>query len=156
PFDTTQANALYKALLEPIADVIRDKHLLIVPSGALTQLPFQVLITEVPDPTLSGTEALRHAAWFARSHALTVLPSVSSLKALRQLARESHANRMLIGFGNPLLNGPDAQYAKLAAIARSKTSCPELPKQRVAELTGNRRGVLPVNLRGGLADGGEI
>src|SRR5262249_30467674 len=54
------------------------------------------------------------------------------------------------------LNGPDARYAALAAAARSKTTCPELPKQRVAELTGKRRGVLPLNLRGGLADAGEI
>jgi tetratricopeptide (TPR) repeat protein len=80
PFDTTQANALYNALFGPIADVITDKQLLIVPSGALTQLPFQVLITNKQDPVLSGTEALRRAAWLARSHALTVLPSVSSLK----------------------------------------------------------------------------
>jgi len=156
PFDTTRANALYDALFGPIADVIRDKHLLIVPSGALTQLPFQVLITDKPDPALSGTEALRRAAWLIRSDALTVLPSVSSLKALRQLAKESHANRTLIGFGNPLLNGPDAGYSTLAAAARSKTSCPELPKQRVAELTGKRRGVLPLDLRRGLADVGQI
>jgi tetratricopeptide (TPR) repeat protein/CHAT domain-containing protein len=156
PFDTTRANALYEALFGPIADVIRDKRLLIVPSGALTQLPFQVLVTDKPDPALSGTEALHRAAWLARSHALTVLPSVSSLKALRQLAKESHANRTLIGFGNPLLNGPDAGYAALAAAARSKTSCPELPKQRIAELTGKRRGVLPLGLRSGLADAGEI
>jgi hypothetical protein len=103
PFDTTRANALYDALFRPIEDVIRDKHLLIVPSRALTQLPFQVLITKEAHPALSGTEALRRAAWLVRSHALTVLPSVSSLKALRQLAKESHANRPLIGFGNPLL-----------------------------------------------------
>jgi len=156
PFDTTRANVLYDALFGPIADVIRDKHLLIVPSGALTQLPFQVLITDKPDPALSGTEALRRAAWLIRSDALTVLPSVSSLKALRQLAKESHANRTLIGFGNPLLNGPDAGYSTLAAAARSKTSCPESPKQRVAKLTGKRRGVLPLDLRRGLADVGQI
>jgi CHAT domain-containing protein len=155
-FDTIRANALYEALFGPIADVIRDKHLLIVPSGALTQLPFQVLITDKQNPGPSGTEALRRAAWFAQSHALTVLPSASSLKALRQFAKESHADRSLIGFGNPLLDGPDARYAALAAAARAKTSCPELRKQRVAELTGKRRGGLPLTLRSGLADAGEI
>jgi CHAT domain-containing protein len=156
PFDINRAHALYQALFGSIKDVIKDKHLLIVPSGALTQLPFQVLITDKPDPALSRTEALRRAAWLVRSHALTVLPSVSSLKALRQLAKESHASRTLIGFGNPLLTGPDARYATLAAAARSKTSCPELPKQRVAALSGQRRGLLPLTLRGGLADGGQI
>jgi CHAT domain-containing protein len=156
PFDTNRAHALYQALFGSIEDVIKDKHLLIVPSGALTQLPFQVLIAEKPDPDLSGRDALRRAAWLVRSHALTVLPSVSSLKALRQLAKESHASRALIGFGNPLLNGPDARYATLAAAARSKTSCPGLPEQRVAALTGKWRGVLPLTFRSGLADGGEI
>jgi CHAT domain-containing protein len=156
PFDTNRAYALYKALLGPIEDVIKDKHLLIVPSGALTLLPFQVLITDMPDPALRGIEGLRRAAWLVRSHALTVLPSVSSLKALRQLAKETHASHTLIGFGNPLLDGPDARYATLAAAARSKASCPELPKQRVAALSGQRRGLLPLTLRGGLADGGQI
>jgi CHAT domain-containing protein len=155
PFDTNRAHALYKALFGSIEDAIKDKQLLLVPSGALTQLPFQVLITNKPDPALSGAEALRRAAWLVRSHALTVLPSVSSLKALR-LAKESHASRTLIGFGNPLLNGPDVHYAAVAAAARSKASCRELPKQRVAALSGQRRGLLPLTLRGGLADGGQI
>jgi CHAT domain-containing protein/tetratricopeptide (TPR) repeat protein len=156
PFDANRAYALYQALFAPVADITKDKHLLIVPSGALTQLPFQVLVTQKPDPALSGMEAFRRAQWLFRSHALTVLPSVSSLKALRQLAKESHARRALIGFGNPLLDGPDARYATLASAARSKTSCPELSRQRVAELAGSRRGVLPLSLRRGLADGGEI
>ncbi len=39
-------------------DLIRDKHLLIVPSGPLTQLPFQVLVTEKPDPGLSELDAV--------------------------------------------------------------------------------------------------
>jgi hypothetical protein len=56
---------------------------------------------------------LRRTAWVVRSHALTVLPSVSSLKALPQLAKGSHASRTLIGFGNPLLDGPDARYQAL-------------------------------------------
>ena len=115
-----------------------------------------MLITDKPDTALSGTEALRHAACLVTSHALTVLPSVSSLKALRQLAKESHASRALIGFDNPLLTGPDARYVTLAAAARSKTSCPELPRQHIAAVSGERRGVLPLTLRSGLADGGEI
>jgi tetratricopeptide (TPR) repeat protein len=156
PFDTNRAYVLYQALFGPIEDVIKDKHLLIVPSGALTQLPFQMLITDQPAPALSGRDVWRRAAWLVRSHALTVLPSVSSLKALRQLAKETHASRALIGFGNPLLNGPDAEYATLAAAARSKTSCPKLPKKHQAALTGKRRALLPLGLRGGLADGGEI
>jgi CHAT domain-containing protein/tetratricopeptide (TPR) repeat protein len=156
PFDRNRAHALYKALFGQIEDVIKDKHLLIVPSGALTQLPFQVLITEKPDTAENGDDTDRRAAWLVRKHALSVLPSVSSLKALRELAKGSRASRALIGFGNPLLDGPDASYATWASAARSKQSCPATPEQRVAALTGERRGVLPLDLRRGLADVTQI
>src|SRR5262249_50593890 len=38
PFDPGRAQLLYKALLGKVEDIIKGKHLLIVPSGALTQL----------------------------------------------------------------------------------------------------------------------
>jgi CHAT domain-containing protein/Tfp pilus assembly protein PilF len=156
PFDPGRAGALYKALFGGVEDVIKGKHLLIVASGALTQLPFQVLITRKHHPGQSTPKALQRAAWLVRSHALTVLPSVSSLKALRQLAKESHASRSLMGFGNPLLDGPDARYTTWAGAARSKQSCPKAPEQRLATLAGERRDVLPLGLRGGLADVAQI
>jgi CHAT domain-containing protein len=142
--------------------VIKDKQLLILPSGALTQLPFQVLVTEKPEGAASGDDAFRRVAWLVRKHALTVLPSVSSLKALRQLAKDSHADRAMIGFGNPLLDGEQddnkwgAYYKKQAQAARDKRQCPKMPEQRVATLTRERRGVLPLDLRVGLADVAEI
>ena len=55
----------------------------VVPTGPLTSLPFQVLIT---DPPPSGPDALRDAAWLIRGYALSVLPSVPSLSALRKLS----------------------------------------------------------------------
>lgn len=45
PFDHARSHALYKALFGEVENLIKGKHLLIVPSGPLTQLPFQVLIT---------------------------------------------------------------------------------------------------------------
>jgi CHAT domain-containing protein/tetratricopeptide (TPR) repeat protein len=268
PFDLGRAHTLYKELFGPIEDLIKDKHLLIVPSGSLTQLPFQVLVQSLLNDDSSGgrlrevgwlglnfknltaeerkslpsigrggvtivkvtrggpaeaaglkpgdvvvsfdgveysareklIEAMRaHAPgaqvefrvlrdaaeiavtatfgvarvhewvtrlladgegksvdWLVRNHAVTVLPAVSSLKALRQFTKKSRASRTLIGFGNPLLDGPDADYASSAATARSMTSCPKFPKQRVAAMTGNQRGVLPFSLRSGLADARQV
>jgi CHAT domain-containing protein/tetratricopeptide (TPR) repeat protein len=155
PFDINRSHELYKALFGQIEDVIKDKHLLIVPSGALTQLPFHVLVTEKPDQGLSGLDALRHAAWLIRSHALTVLPSVSSLRALRQLAKDSHASRALIGFGDPLLDGQPDRYpddGPRAVRARANQSCPKELSQQVASLRGGQRGVRPIALRGGMAN----
>ena len=150
---------LYEALFGQVEDLIKGKQLLVVPSGALTQLPFQVLVTEKPDPALSGAEAFRSAAWLIRSHAITVLPSVSSLKALRQLAKDSHASRTLIGFGNPLLDGRPDKYPDdgvLALRARARQSCSKEPSQKVASLRGAQRGVLPLKLRSGRVDVAQI
>jgi hypothetical protein len=79
PFQHARAHALYKGLFGQIEDIIKDKkHLLIVPSGPLTQLPFHVLVT-APPPAPAHHQSI---AWLARSHAITVLPAVSSLEAL--------------------------------------------------------------------------
>ncbi len=69
PFDHARAAKLYQALFGQIEDLIKGKQLLLVPSGALTQLPFQVLVTAPP----AGERA--PAAWLIRDHVLTVLPA---------------------------------------------------------------------------------
>ena len=85
-----------------------------------------------------------------------MLPSVSSLKALRVLAKASQASRPLIGFGNPLLDGAGAEDRDWAKAARAKQSCSKPLGQQIASLRGERRGVLPLKLRSGLADVAQI
>src|SRR5262249_10185798 len=97
PFDAARAHALYTSLLGGARDLIAGKHLLVVTSGALTTLPFQVLVTEAPaSPELTKTR------WLVRDHAVTVLPSVASLIALRRTSRPSAASKPMLGFANPL------------------------------------------------------
>jgi CHAT domain-containing protein/tetratricopeptide (TPR) repeat protein len=105
-FDLTRAHALYKQTLGALESVFADKaHLMVVPTGPLTSLPLQVLITK---PTAdAGPEALRNAAWLIRDHALSVLPSVPSLNALRKLPGDKSAFRPFFGAGDPILQGPD-------------------------------------------------
>ena len=119
PFDHARAHRLYQALFGQVEDLIKGKQLLVVPSGPLTQLPFQVLVTA---PPAAGSND-KSAAWLVRDHAISVLPSASSLKALRGLAPPSVAAKPMIGFGNPLLNGPDGTYAQLAKLARDDKTC---------------------------------
>jgi hypothetical protein len=88
PFDLARAHALYKGLFGEVEDQIKGKQLFIVPSGALNALPLQVLVTEKPAEALPATSAgYAEAAWLGTRNALTVLPAVASLKALR-----AHAN----------------------------------------------------------------
>ncbi|HSR80673.1 MAG TPA: CHAT domain-containing tetratricopeptide repeat protein, partial [Hyphomicrobiaceae bacterium] len=157
PFDLARAHELYQALFGQIEDLIEGKHLLIVPSGPLTAIPFQVLITDKPSVAIPAKAAgYSDAAWLTKRHAITVLPSVASLKALRQLAKDGHADRAMIGFGNPLLDGPDARYGKWAISARARRSCPTTPGQLVEAPTSDRRGLIPFKLSSSLADVTEI
>jgi CHAT domain-containing protein/tetratricopeptide (TPR) repeat protein len=143
PFDLARAHDLYKGLFGQVEDLIKDKRLLIVPSGPLTQLPFQVLITERPKIALPSSVAdYRQAAWLARKHAITVLPAVSSLKALRELAKTSRASEPYIGIGNPLVEGEPEKFKEdgpAAKLAREKR-CDQTLRLRVASLLGLRGG----------------
>ena len=155
PFDAARAHSLYKALFGQVEDLIRDKHLLIVPSGPLTQLPFHVLVTKGVRPSGSDTTVHAATAWLARSNAITVLPAVSSLKALRRVAKPSAATKPMIGVGNPLLDGDPASRpweANWAKLAREKQSCPQTLWQRVAGLVEKRHDVRKVPTRSGRAD----
>ncbi len=148
PFDPARAHKLYRALFGQVEDLIQGKQLLLVPSGALTQLPFQVLVTAAPSADNGAGPA-----WLIRDHALTVLPAVSSLKALRRLARTKKAEKPMAGFGNPLLDGPDERYEGLAREARGKGTC-TAPKdqQQAAPAPAPRGGVPQIQTRGGLVD----
>lgn len=107
-FDLQKAHALYAKVLAPVAPLFAGKrHLILVPTGALTSLPMQVLVTAPPAPAATPEEALRNAAWLIKSHALSVLPSVPSLGALRNLRGAQAAPRPFFGMGDPVLQGPD-------------------------------------------------
>ncbi len=120
PFDAVQAHALYRGLFGGIEEVIKDKSLLIVPSGALTQFPFEVLVTSKLDKTLPRFEAYARAAWLGQRQSIKVLPSVASLRALSD-AKATQAAEPFIGFGNPLLTGLDGSDRS----AFSKQVCPD-------------------------------
>jgi CHAT domain-containing protein/Tfp pilus assembly protein PilF len=105
-FDLALANELYVTLLGPVEALTRDKRsLLTVPSGALTALPFHLLVTETPQAAIPETlEGYRSAAWLLRRQAVSVLPSVVSLKSLRAFARKDQGVKPMTGFGDPVFN----------------------------------------------------
>ncbi|MEI6130375.1 MAG: CHAT domain-containing protein, partial [Planctomycetota bacterium] len=123
-FDLSAAHELYAALLGPVEALIKDKrHLLVVPSGALTALPFHLLVTEKPAiavPEVKDIAAYRDAPWLLKRHAVAVLPSVASLKALRVLGRKDQGTKPLIGFGDPVFKDePASSGAQRVAAKRT-------------------------------------
>ncbi len=115
-FDLLRAHVLYKLLLEPLKPLLAGKqHLLLVPTGPLTSLPFQVLLTEPPRSDAPAQEAFRDASWLIRRHALSVLPSVESLRSLRKFAADGLAVKPFFGLGDPVLLGPSGGQRKRGA-----------------------------------------
>jgi CHAT domain-containing protein len=122
-FNLDLAYELYSKLLGPVEATIKDKrYLAVVPSGALTSLPFHLLVTEKPpaapvDP--NTMPAYRDAAWLLRRQAVSVLPSVASLKALRSAARTDHGAKPFVGFGDPLFNN-SAPAGRQRGVAKTR------------------------------------
>ena len=158
PFDHARAHRLYNSLLGSVAAEIKGKKLLVVASGALAQLPLQVLVTE---PPRSGDH--RAVRWLARDHAVTVLPAVSALQSLRRTVAVNRERLPLIGFGNPLLDGDQEDlkdgpvHRRLAALARLTTDCGKVGSITDTTRTPVRsqRSARTAPLRG-LADGAEL
>lgn len=127
-FDLERAHTLYRLLLGPVEGLVRGKaNLILVPTGPLTSLPFQVLVSEPPRAGRDAETALREAAWLVRRHATSVLPSVPSLAALRRVGAGLQAAEPFLGIGDPVLSGPPtaqpgqvrAGATALAAIYRN-------------------------------------
>ena len=138
PFDLSDASELYQALFGKIEDLIADKtHLIIAPSGPLTALPFQVLVTKKPNVALPDFKGYAKADWLIKRQALTIMPSVASLKALRKHSRKgrqgkksfyrlwqsvavrSHGRRQ-IRFRTPELPDPQTETASREGQSRSE------------------------------------
>jgi CHAT domain-containing protein/Tfp pilus assembly protein PilF len=152
PFDTRRAHALFKLLLDPLGDAVKGKDLVIIASGPLTSLPFQVLVTDDPeakDKKARQDDGMEAAAWLARRHAVTVLPSLASLRSLRQFANASRAPAPFIGIGNPLLAGESGSDRR--AWSRQACDAPDAPAEKSIEVASTApvaqllRGV-PVNV----------
>jgi len=114
-FDTQAAYELFTEIIAPAVNDLADiKHLYIVPDGALTSLPFQLLLTKP-----ANNQILDHnysdLAWLVKEYATTVLPSVSSLKALRLCGSNQKSEKPFAGFGDPVLNGDRSQKRGLLA-----------------------------------------
>jgi tetratricopeptide (TPR) repeat protein len=103
PYPATRGYRLYEKILAPAVPLLAGvHHLLIVPDGALSSLPPAVLVTKPPKQDPESFEAHRDIAWLARDYAITVLPAVSSLRALRRLPDPGTGSAPFLGIGNPV------------------------------------------------------
>jgi CHAT domain-containing protein len=128
-FDLTLAHRLYSTLLDPVRSAWQDaRSLLVVAHGPLGQLPLALLPTR---PTTLSLESgpifsnYRGVPWLVRHHAVTMLPSVTSLATLRTIPPGDSSRRPFIGFGDPYFSREQARLAEeeqARAIAQEQPS----------------------------------
>lgn len=94
---------LYKRLFAPAEPLLADiQHIMVVASGPLQSLPFAMLVT-APSPEIRSSEDYAKVDWLAKRVALSALPAVSSLGALRRISKTGDAQEPFAGFGDPLI-----------------------------------------------------
>ena len=106
-FDVALAHELYTLIFAPAEPLLEDvTHIMVVTDGALGSIPFNILVTEDPEEAVDEFTDYKDVPWLARDYALTTLPSVSSLRALRVYnKRAGEEISPFTGFGDPLLDG---------------------------------------------------
>src|SRR5262249_33453067 len=112
PFDLALAHEMYGLLLKPVESGWKQaKNLIVVTNGALGLLPLSLLPT-AQTQVAQGEEPpfveYRSVPWLARSYAVTMTPSVTALRTLRQLPAGSDKREQMIGFGDPIFSKAQA------------------------------------------------
>ena len=125
-FDLDLAHRLFGQLIGPVDGLVKNKpHLLVVSSGTLTALPFHLLVTEKPtkaslpvnrQSSEQDAAPYRDAAWLIKRQALTVLPSVASLRTLRSFPRRDMNQKPMIGFGDPVFGKESVPGSNRGAV----------------------------------------
>jgi hypothetical protein len=101
-------------LLEPVRRALQGAtELLIVTNGALTQLPFGLLVTkpiELPPERADQLtfSAYKKVPWLARDVAVTQVPSIAALIALREFPRSASERQAFVGLGDPWFSAQQA------------------------------------------------
>lgn len=102
------ANALYKVVLQPAAEMIGEKRLMVVADGALNYIPFEVLL-KTPD----GAD-FSSLGYLVKTNEVVYAPSASVVGAIKQQRTKNTGKAMLI-IADPVFNSNDARAQKRTA-----------------------------------------
>jgi len=136
-FDTRLSHRIYRSILAPFESELRDvKRLIVVSDGALQKIPFSVLVTEPTERLPRSFADYRAVPWLVNRMAISHLPAVSSLRALRGFERPPAGSEPLIGVGDPVLTGGGGAIgARRIDQVRAMAPLPEAKEElsRIAE-----------------------
>ncbi len=122
PFDVEAARQLHQLLIRPVSDQLAHAgSLILIPDTVLLPLPMATLIGDRTDRSYERLAELarrgqapsdrdlllyKDLPWLGSSYTLTIIPSASILKLIRESALpDDRRHERFIGFGDPLLQG---------------------------------------------------
>ncbi len=120
-FDVALSYKLYTQLIKPVEPSLIGKDLLIsIPHLSLGQLPIATLLTEAMKQPTKGAKSFagyQNAPWLMRKIAISQLPSVNALAALRGMPKMTNAEQSFIAFADPYFS---KEQAKTSAASSAK------------------------------------
>jgi CHAT domain-containing protein len=115
-FDTDKAYYLYQNLFYPLRNDLKDvKHIIVVLDGAMQNLPPTVLLSSPAKGSQKNLSYFSQMDFSGRDFSFSVLPSVSSFKALRSDIKASGASKPFVGFGDPNFEGEQSNTRGVVA-----------------------------------------
>lgn len=130
-FNLGAANQMHELLLGGLKPSLAAvDHLIVVPSGPLSNLPFQLLVA-----TAATDASYSRADWLIRSKTVAYTPSLQAFSALRNARPKAQPRQGLLAFGNPVLTGHGGRKGEASAMAQLANSCREGGPMPIALLT---------------------
>lgn len=126
PYDFETAHALYRELVEPFAEQLAGKKgLYTLLSGPTSRIPLGVLVEAVPEGPNGAPETLRGAVWLADRFAVLRVPSLRSIKFLRDSSAAATSDdgerTPFLGIGDPVLGDAGGQRGDGASDLKRRT-----------------------------------
>lgn len=125
-FDVVAAYELYAQLFKPLEPIWKSaNNLVFVGHGPIGSLPISVLPTKPALPANNqgvAFAAYKNISWLAKTHSVSLIPSVAALTALRRLPAAPAGRSPFIGFGDPYFNQNQTKPALEMLANASNTS----------------------------------
>jgi CHAT domain-containing protein/Tfp pilus assembly protein PilF len=159
-FDVEAAHELYRYLIAPVSDdLVGIEHIILIPDSLLLSLPLATLIRDQGGksyqrlatlaqnghiPSVQELLLYKDLPWLGSAYVMTIVPSASILKLLRQSAHTNEGEpERFIGFGDPNLHGTGS--ARGGTMPRRRGLRVELSElQTLNGLPGTRKELLAI------------
>ncbi len=125
-------NKLSRLLLQPVAELLADKRLLIISDGALQYIPFSALPEPLANEQARGSgDDGKHAPPLGQGHEIVSMPSASTLAVLRSQIRVRRRPRGIVAvLADPVFELEDLRFRQQDPDQPSSATRGAVPEKR--------------------------